>query len=52
LAVGTLFTDASAREAQIVAMKEFGHLLGEGDEAPSLRAARVLLEFVEKGSGR
>ena len=32
-------------------MKEFGRLLGEGDEAPSLRAARVLLEFVENNHG-
>jgi hypothetical protein len=28
-------------------MTDFGHRLGEGDEAPSLRAARVLLEFLE-----
>jgi hypothetical protein len=28
-------------------MKDFGRLLGEGDEPPSLRAARVLLDFVE-----
>jgi len=48
LAVAKLFADAAAREAQVAAMKEFGHLLGEDDEAPSLRAARVLLEFVEK----
>jgi lipid-A-disaccharide synthase len=48
VAVAGLFTDASAREAQIAAMKEFGHLLGEDDEVPSLRAARVLLEFVDK----
>jgi lipid-A-disaccharide synthase len=47
-AVAQLFSDKVAREAQIAAMKEFGHLLGEDDEAPSLRAARVLLEFVEK----
>ncbi len=48
LAVGRLFSDESARKAQIEAMKEFGRLLGEGDEPPSRRAARVLLEFVEK----
>ena len=45
-AVEHLFADAPARDAQVEAMKKFGHLLGEGDEAPSLRAARVLLEFV------
>ena len=46
-AVERLFNDAGARAAQVEAMKEFGQRLGEGDEAPSLRAARVLLEFVE-----
>ncbi len=45
-AVARLFQDPAARAAQIEAMKDFGRLLGEGDEAPSLRAARVLLEFV------
>lgn len=48
LAVGKLFSDESARDTQIEAMKDFGRLLGEGDEPPSRRAARVLLEFVEK----
>jgi lipid-A-disaccharide synthase len=47
-AVEGLFRDAGAREAQVAAMKEFGRRLGEGDEPPSLRAARVLLEFVDK----
>jgi lipid-A-disaccharide synthase len=46
-AVERLFKDSMARTVQIEAMKEFGRRLGEGDEAPSLRAARVLLEFVE-----
>jgi lipid-A-disaccharide synthase len=46
-AVEKLFRDPAARDAQVEAMKEFGRLLGEGDEAPSLRAARVLLEFVK-----
>ncbi|HMH64194.1 MAG TPA: hypothetical protein VK515_01330, partial [Rhizomicrobium sp.] len=46
-AVERLFKDSTSRAAQVEAMKEFGRLLGEGDEAPSLRAARVLLEFVE-----
>jgi lipid-A-disaccharide synthase len=46
-AVAHLFGDAGARAAQIEAMDEFARQLGEGEEAPSLRAARVLLEFVE-----
>jgi lipid-A-disaccharide synthase len=46
-AVANLFTDSSMRDAQITAMKEFGRLLGEGDEAPSQRAARVFLDFVQ-----
>jgi lipid-A-disaccharide synthase len=46
-AVENLFRNEAARAAQIEAMKDFGHRLGEGDEPPSLRAARVLLEFVE-----
>jgi len=46
-AVECLFRDEAARATQVEAMKEFGRLLGEGDEPPSLRAARVLLEFVE-----
>ena len=46
-AVARLFADAKARDAQIEAMKEFGRLLGEGDEAPSSRAARTLLEFLD-----
>jgi lipid-A-disaccharide synthase len=49
-AVEGLFRDASKRAAQVEAMKEFGRRLGEGDEPPSLRAARVLLEFVEPQS--
>ncbi len=44
--VGRLFRDPAARAAQRDAMEEFAHRLGEGDEAPSLRAARVLLEFI------
>jgi len=46
-AVERLFQDDAARAAQVEAMKEFGRRLGEGDEPPSLRAARVLLEFVD-----
>lgn len=44
--VERLFRDPTARMAQIDAMNEFGRRLGEGEEAPSLRAARVLLEFI------
>jgi len=47
-AVERLFRDEVARAAQVEAMKEFGRKLGEGDEAPSLRAARVLLDFVDQ----
>ncbi len=41
-----LFKDQGARAAQISAMDEFAQSMGEGEEAPSLRAARVLLDFV------
>ena len=44
--VERLFRDESARAAQRDAMNEFGRRLGEGQEAPSRRAARVLLEFI------
>jgi lipid-A-disaccharide synthase len=46
-AVSRLFNDGAAREAQIAAMDEFAAALGEGGEPPSLRAARVLLEFLD-----
>jgi lipid-A-disaccharide synthase len=46
-AVAHLFGDAAARAAQVAAMEEFAHALGADDEPPSLRAARVLLDFVE-----
>jgi lipid-A-disaccharide synthase len=42
-----LLRDRAAYDAQIAAMDEFARLLGEGEEAPSLRAARVLLEFMD-----
>jgi lipid-A-disaccharide synthase len=45
-AVAHLFADADARTAQVAAMEEFAHALGADDEPPSLRAARVLLDFV------
>jgi lipid-A-disaccharide synthase len=41
-----LFRDPAAKATQIDAMNEFAKRLGEGEEAPSLRAARVLLEFI------
>jgi len=45
-AAETLFTDKAAAAAQVAAMDDFARRLGEGGEAPSLRAARVLLDFV------
>ena len=45
-AAASLFADEDARAAQVRAMREFGQLLGEHDEAPSLRASRALLDFV------
>ncbi|HWA69086.1 MAG TPA: lipid-A-disaccharide synthase [Rhizomicrobium sp.] len=45
-AVGHLFADADARAAQTAAMEDFAHALGADDEPPSLRAARLLLEFL------
>jgi lipid-A-disaccharide synthase len=44
--VERLFRDQGARSVQIDAMNEFGRRLGEGEEAPSQRAARVLLDFI------
>ena len=46
-AVAHLFADADARAAQVAAMEEFAHALGADDEPPSLRAAKVLLDFVQ-----
>jgi hypothetical protein len=48
--VEKLFQDKSARDAQVAAMDEFAKKLGEGGEAPSLRAARVLLDFIRTTS--
>lgn len=45
--VERLFTDEGARNTQVDAMNEFGRLLGEEEEAPSQRAARVLLDFID-----
>jgi lipid-A-disaccharide synthase len=44
--VEKLFQDKTAHAAQVAAMDDFAHRLGEGEEAPSLRAARVLLDFL------
>ncbi|HWC63525.1 MAG TPA: lipid-A-disaccharide synthase [Rhizomicrobium sp.] len=44
--VEKLFKDKNAYNAQVAAMDEFARKLGEGAEAPSLRAARVLLDFI------
>ena len=41
-----LLRDPAAGAAQIEAMNEFGRRLGEEEEPPSRRAARVLLEFI------
>jgi len=44
--VEKLLRDPEARAAQVAAMDEFARRLGEGGEAPSSRAARVLLDFI------
>jgi len=46
--VAKLWSDPNANAAQVQAMDEFASALGEGKEAPSLRAARVLLDFIGK----
>ncbi|HEX2760274.1 MAG TPA: lipid-A-disaccharide synthase [Rhizomicrobium sp.] len=46
--VAYLLRDPKPRARQTEAMNEFARMLGEGDEPPSQRAARVLLDFVEK----
>lgn len=45
-AVEALLRDPAVREAQVAALRQFDQMLGEGTEAPSLRAARALLDFV------
>lgn len=50
--VERLLRDETARAAQIADLDEFARLLGEGTEAPSLRAARALLNFVEGPAGQ
>ena len=46
--VEKLFRDPAARAAQTAAMTQFAHALGADDEPPSLRAARTLLEFLDR----
>jgi lipid-A-disaccharide synthase len=50
-AVLKLFKSADARAAQIRDLDEAMHLLGVGEEAPSLRAARTLLAFAWEKRG-
>ncbi len=45
-AVETLLTDKNAAAHQVADLKEAMKLLGQGAEAPSLRAARAILDFV------
>jgi len=44
--VERLLRDPAARSAQVADLESFAHILGEGTEAPSLRAARALLDFI------
>ena len=50
--VQKLCENESARAVQIQAMNQFAEQLGEGGEAPSLRAARVLLDFIGARPGK
>jgi len=45
-AVEKLLRDPKVRAEQQMALAEFDRMLGEGTEAPSLRAARALLSFI------
>jgi lipid-A-disaccharide synthase len=45
-AVEKLLNDPAVRAEQIASLRQFDELLGEGTEAPSLRAARALLDFL------
>ncbi|MBI3676532.1 MAG: lipid-A-disaccharide synthase [Proteobacteria bacterium] len=45
-ALKPLFLDSEARAVQLESLDEAAKLLGRGEEAPSLRAARALLDFV------
>jgi lipid-A-disaccharide synthase len=44
----TLLTDRNAASAQVKDLDEAAHLLGVGGEAPSLRAARAIVDFVRE----
>jgi len=46
-AVEKLLTDPAARDEQVAALRQFDAMLGEGTEAPSLRAARALLDSLK-----
>ena len=46
-AVERLLRDPAARNEQVAALGEFDRMLGEGTEAPSRRAARALLDFLD-----
>ena len=48
-AVVRLLTDRAAADAQRVDLDQAANLLGQGKEAPSLRAARAIVEFVGSG---
>jgi lipid-A-disaccharide synthase len=48
-AVVRLLTDKNAAERQIADLDAATKLLGKGGEAPSLRAARAIIEFVRGG---
>ncbi len=43
-----LLQDEPARAAQVKALDEAAHALGEGEESPSLRAARAMLDLAGK----
>jgi lipid-A-disaccharide synthase len=47
-AVIRLMTDARAADAQRSDLDLAAELLGRGSEAPSLRAARAIIDFVDK----
>jgi lipid-A-disaccharide synthase len=50
--VGRLMLDDAARAAQVDGFAEALGRLGAGDEAPSRRAARIVLDVAEKGRAR
>jgi lipid-A-disaccharide synthase len=45
-AVERLLRDPAVRAEQVAALRQFDEMLGHGTEAPSLRAARALLDFI------